>query len=290
MKVVGFSFIKNAEICDYPIREAIQSILPLCDEVIVAVGKSNDNTLALVRDIHPRKIKIIETIWDDNLREGGRVMAVETDKAFQAISEDADWCFYIQADEIVHENSLNAIRESMLKWKDDTRVEGLLLDFIHFYGSYSYVADAYNWHRNEIRIIRNDKSIFSYKDSMGFRKQPNGKLQVKNSGGLIHHYTAVKSPEQMMNKTKAFTALFHSDEKLQEQFGNNTDYDFHKIDSLKKFKGTHPALMLERINRMNWNFEFDTSKSKMKLKYRIRKWIEQLTGKNIGEYKNYKLL
>ena len=75
MKVTGFSFIKDAVICDYPIEEAIKSILPLCDEVIVAVGKSNDNTLELVRNIDPDKVKVIETVWDDNLREGGRVLA-----------------------------------------------------------------------------------------------------------------------------------------------------------------------------------------------------------------------
>ncbi|MFN8322475.1 MAG: hypothetical protein U0T74_07435 [Chitinophagales bacterium] len=194
MKVSGFTFIKDAEICDYPICEAIQSILPLCDEVIVAVGKSRDNTLQLVRNIASDKVRIIETVWDENLREGGRVLALETDKAFKEISKDADWCVYIQADEIVHENSLNAIIESMLKWKDDKRVEGLLFEFIHFYGSYSYIADSYNWHRKEIRVIRNHADIFSYKDSMGFRKRPNNKLAVKSSGGVIHHYTAVKTP------------------------------------------------------------------------------------------------
>ena len=62
MKVAGFTFIKNALIYDYPIVEAIQSILPLCDEVVVAVGKSEDKTLELIQSIHPSKIRIIETV------------------------------------------------------------------------------------------------------------------------------------------------------------------------------------------------------------------------------------
>lgn len=290
MKVVGFSIIKNAEIFDYPIREAIQSILPLCDEVIVAVGKSKDHTLELVRNIHPQKIKIIETIWDENLREGGRVLAVETDKAFQSIDKDADWCIYIQADEVLHEDSLDTIRADMLKWKDDKRVEGLLLNFVHFYGSYHYVADAYNWYRKEIRVIRRDSNIISWGDAQGFRKVNGEKLGVKPTSGIIHHYGYVKTPVQMMAKAKAFTSLFHSDEKVDEQFGNETDYDFHQIDSLQKFEGKHPIVMQERITNMNLNFVFDTSKSKMKLKYRIRKWLEKLSGKNFGEYRNYKLM
>jgi hypothetical protein len=52
MKVAGFTFIKDAIIYDCPIVEVIQSILPLCDEMIVAVGQSNDKTLQLIRTIH----------------------------------------------------------------------------------------------------------------------------------------------------------------------------------------------------------------------------------------------
>ena len=290
MKVTGFSFIKNAVICDYPVVEAIQSVLPLCDDFVIAVGKSDDNTLDLVRSIHPQKIKIIETVWDENLREGGRVLALETDKAFQAITKESDWCFYIQADEVVHEKFHPVIREAMLQWKDDKQVDGLLLDFIHFYGSYNYLADSYNWHKREIRIVRNDKSIFSYKDSMGFRKGDNQKLHVKHSGGLIHHYSYVKSPKLMMNKARAFHSLWHDDDWMKEKLGDRQEYDFSAIDSLQKFEGTHPQVMAERIKKQSWKFDFDTSKSRMKLKYRIRKWLEENFGITVGEYRNYRLI
>ena len=101
MTVAGFTFIRNAIKYDYPIVEAISSILPLCDYVVVAVGHSEDDTLALVKSIHPTKIRIIETIWDDSLREDGQVLALETNKAFEAVDADADWCFYIQGDEVL---------------------------------------------------------------------------------------------------------------------------------------------------------------------------------------------
>ena len=93
MKVSGFSFIRNAIKFDYPIIEAINSILPLCDEFIIAVGSSDDETLRLIKSINSDKIKIIETIWDDSLRLGGRVLAVETDKAIAAIDKNSDWAF-----------------------------------------------------------------------------------------------------------------------------------------------------------------------------------------------------
>jgi hypothetical protein len=57
MKVSGFSFIKNALIYDFPIVEAITSILPICDEFIVAVGDSDDDTLDLIAQIEPGESK-----------------------------------------------------------------------------------------------------------------------------------------------------------------------------------------------------------------------------------------
>ena len=126
MKVAGFTIIRNALKFDYPVVEAITSILPICDEFIVAVGNSEDETLQLIKQINSPKIKIIETIWDDSLREGGQVLALETNKAFDAIDKDTTWCFYIQSDECVHERYLTGIKEAMIKYKDDKQVDGLL--------------------------------------------------------------------------------------------------------------------------------------------------------------------
>jgi len=121
MKITGFSFIKNAIKYQYPVVEALQSILPLCDEVIVAVGDSDDGTRELVASIDQKKVKIIDTVWNEEFREGGRVLAVETDKAFNAISSDSDWCFYIQGDEVLHEQYHNELYEQMKKWKDEKK-------------------------------------------------------------------------------------------------------------------------------------------------------------------------
>ena len=102
MKVSGFTFIRNAIKYDYPVAEAIKSILPICDEVVVAVGKSEDETLLLIKNIDP-KVRILETVWDETLKEGGEVLASETNKAFHGVDNNSDWCFYIQGDEAIHE-------------------------------------------------------------------------------------------------------------------------------------------------------------------------------------------
>jgi hypothetical protein len=286
MKVAGFTIVRNAVKYDYPIVEAITSVLPLCDEFIVAVGNSEDNTLDLIQAINSPKIRIIHTIWDDTLREGGRVLAAETDKAFHAISPDADWCFYIQADEVVHEKYHDTIRQAMTKYKENRAVDGLLFHYKHFYGSYDYVGESWNWYRREIRIVRNEKSIFSYRDAQGFRKKPNEKLSVKLIDAFIYHYGWVRDPRAMQNKQRAFSSFYHDDQWIDEHVAKAAEFDYSQIDSLALFLDTHPCVMTKRISEKNWKFDFDVSKKNYSLKERLKR----LVGFRIGEYKNYKIV
>lgn len=288
MKVAGFTIIKNAIKFDYPVVEAITSILPLCDEFVVAVGDSEDDTLQLIQSIGSPKIKIINTIWDSSKREGGAVLADETNKAFDAVSEDMDWAFYIQSDEVVHEQYHQAIKMALLKWKDNERVEGLLFNYTHFYGSYDYIGDSRRWYRNEIRIIRNDKRIRSYRDAQGFRKEGK-KLKVKSIDASIYHYGWVKHPKDQQEKQKSFHKMWHDDEWVNKKVSEH-EFDYQNIDALTKFEGTHPKVMQERIDRINWKFDFDPSKRNRSLKMVFLMAIEKLTGWRAGEYKNYKVI
>jgi len=289
MFVSGFTFIRNALKFDYPVVESVNSILPLCDELIIALGNSNDDTEMLLKSINSDKIKIIHTVWDDSLREGGRVLASETDKAFKAISDKADWAFYIQADEVLHEKYLSVVKETMLKWKDSEEVEGLLFNYAHFYGSYNYVGDSRRWYRKEVRIIRNDKKIHSFRDAQGFRKS-NKLLKVKPVDAFIYHYGWVKPPEKQQDKQKYFHKLWHNDDWVKQNVPQEDTFDYSKIDALKLFDGTHPQVMLKRISEKNWTFSFDPTIRKLSLKNSLLSYIEKNTGYRIGEYKNYKIL
>jgi glycosyltransferase involved in cell wall biosynthesis len=287
MFVSGFTIVRNAVRFDYPAVEAIRSILPLCDEVIVAVGNSDDNTLQLIQSIGDPKIKIIETVWDDSLREGGRVLAAETDKAYAAISPDADWCIYIQADEVLHEADYPAIHQTMEQWKDDHNVQGLLFSYRHFYGSYDYVGDSRRWYRNEIRIVRKADDIRSYRDAQGFRTTANQKLRVKRLNATVNHYGWVKPPEAQQAKQQSFHKMWHDDEWMKRNVPQVDKFDYSQIDSLAHFKGTHPKVMQERIKKQNWEFTFDPTKRRMSLKVSVLMFVERLTGWRVGEYKNY---
>ena len=290
MKVIGFTFVRNALKYDYPVLESINSLLPLCDEVVVAVGNSDDGTLALIQGINSPKIRIIETVWDDALREGGRVLAVETDKALAAVPADADWAIYLQADEVLHEADYPAIRAGMARWKDDPAVEGLLLSYRHFYGSYDYVGDSYRWYRREIRIVRPGIGVFSYRDAQGFRRAADHKLRVKLLDATVHHYGWVKPPAAMQRKQETFNKLWHSDDWVAQHVAPAEEFDYSQVDSLQRFGGTHPAVMAGRLQTQSWQFDHDLSRNRHRLKDRLKQAIERLTGVRLGEYRNYVLL
>ena len=287
MKVAGFSFIRNAIKYDYPIVEAVTSVLPLCDVFIVAIGDSEDGTEELIKNIPSDKIKIVNTTWNDHLRKGGKVLADETDKAFDAIGTEYDWCFYIQGDEVMHEKYLPVVKSEMQKYVGNDKVEGLLFGYKHFYGSYEYIGVSRNWYGKEIRIIKNNKNIRSYKDAQGFRIAGR-KLRVKEIAAEIYHYGWVRNPRAQQLKQETFHKLWHDDEWVKKNVVEADEFDYKTIDTLGKFEDSHPSCMEQRLKNSRWSFNYDPTKSRKSLKEIFCSFIEKTTGYQIGEYKNYK--
>lgn len=290
MKITGVTIIKNAVKNDYPIVEAILSILPMVDEMIVSIDKGEDETEQLIKNIVSDKIRIIYSTWDMSLREGGKVYAVETDKAIANVSVDTDWIFYIQADEVVHEKYHDTIIDAAQKYAEDEKVQGLLFKYLHFYATYDYVGDSRKWYNYEVRMIKNGKRITSFKDAQGFRIG-NKKIDVVLIGAEVYHYGWVKDPHQMLQKQKHTDRYYlNQDTDVSDAIVNPSDiYDFDKnFDSLRKFTGIHPAVMQQRIKRKNWQIELDISQKKFSLKEKFLFWFEKTTGKRLFDFKNYR--
>lgn len=291
MKVAGFTFIRNAVKYDFPVVEAITSVLPLCDLFVVALGRSEDQTEELLRGISGDKIRIIPSEWDETLTHGGEVYACETNKAFDAIPVEFDWCFYIQGDEVLHENDLPKVKAAMERWADDREVEGLLFDYLHFYGNFDHVGDSRHWYRREVRVIRNDKSIRSYRDAQGFRREGR-KIKAVPADAAIYHYGWVRHPLYMQRKVDAVSRFYSgisAEEAERKAIDQEFDYGGH-YDALARFKGSHPRVMEERIKRLNWEAGVDITKKRMNLRYLMLYYFEKLTGIRPFEFRNYTLL
>jgi len=312
MKISGFSFVKNGVKLYYPVVEAIKSILPICDEFVIAVGKGDDATREKIVAINDSKIKIIDTEWDLAKYPRGMENAHQTDIAKNACS--GDWLFYLQADEVVHEKYLPIIKKRCEELLDDKNVEGLLFKYRHFWGDYNHYHNSHRWYPNEIRIVRNDSEIHSWESAQSFRKIPNFdglnyrqhegtyKLKVAAVDAYVYHYGWVRPPYLMVNKKKALDTVHKGSKRVEEMYKDfPTEFDYGPLDKLEIFKGVHPKVMQEMIKKMDWQNKLQYSgkpnpdrellRHEM-FKYRFLTWIEQniMNGKQLGGFKNYQLL
>lgn len=300
MKISAFTYVRNGITLGYPFIESIKSLLPLVDEYIAVVGDSTDGTREAIAAMGEKKIKIVDTIWDEDMRKGGEIFAQQANIGFDSVSKGSDWLFHLQADEIIHEDDLNIIKLSLQENINKKKVDGFLLKFINFFGDYDHYSPSRRFHQREIRIVRNDPHIRSYKDSMGFRKfdntqDPNEKgtkLWVKQMEATVYHYSWVKPPKIQKAKHIEFIKRYNPTDDfikgLEEEYGDG--YHYRGFDYLNKFTGTHPAVMLHEVASKDWAFKYDPAKNNMKFKEKIMKLAEDLTGRQFFIYKNYKLL
>jgi glycosyltransferase involved in cell wall biosynthesis len=292
MKISGFSFARNITKLYYPLEESIRSILPVCDEFVIAIGKGDDDdtTRTIVERINNPKIKIIDTTWDKPSYEKGSILSEQSNIALNACS--GDWCFYIQADEVVHEKFHEPIYARCKELVNDTEVEGLLFDYKHFWGDYEHYHISHAWYPREIRIIRNRCGIESWGDAQSFRKAGE-KISVAKVNAEIFHYGWVRPPEMMQIKKRYFVRFWG-----ERDDSENTMFDYGSLEKIPRYTDTFPAVMKNWIAQMNWNDQLQykgKSKNKNKherFKYRFLTFIEQklLGGRQLGGFKNYKLI
>jgi hypothetical protein len=289
VKVSGFTFVRNAIRLGYPIRESMESILPVVDELIVNVGNSDDDTLGLVTSIASPKIKVVTARWDPLLRQGGRVLAVQADLALSHCT--GDWAFYIQADEVLHERDFDIVTHAMSRSLHDPRVEGLLFDFIHFYANYHTRGTGRKWYRREVRIVKTGLGISAWRDAQGFRI--NGrKLRVRQSGAKIYHYGWVRDPKLMKAKIVEMARFWHDDKTVKARYiPGGPDFIYDTGGRLRQFRGSHPSVMAKRIRASLDEVPISPAPSRRpSLRGRIMDWLDERYGWHPGEYKNYELV
>ncbi len=290
MRVSGFTFVRDAVRLGYPILPAIRSILPLVDELVVNVGVSGDGTLELVRSIGDPRLVVFETRWDDAQVERGRVLAQQTDLALARCT--GALCLYLQADEALHEDDHPAVRAALARLAGDPRVEGLLFDYVHFYGSFHTVGVSRRWYRREVRAIRNGIGVRSWRDAQGFRVGPGDgarKLRVAESGGRVFHYGWVRPPDAQLLKVAELERLYHGDAGRAARLRSGFRYD--PGEKVRRFDGSHPGPMRARVAREDWVFE---PRPRLVRRGHVREdlldRLEAATGIRIGEYRNYELI
>lgn len=311
MKISGFTMVKNATKLYYPVKESIESILPIVDEFVVALGNCDpdDHTLDEIERIQSDKIKIIHTTWDLEQYPHGGEYAHQTDIAKNACT--GDWLFYLQSDEVIHEQYLPVIAARCRELLHEPAVEGLLFDYTHFWGDYAHHIVSHVWYPKEIRIVRNIPDIHSWRDAQSFRRIPDFdgkdyfrkentyKLKVAPAHASVYHYGWVRPPHLMQKKRRSFTTDMQGKASADAYFETQQEaFDYGDLSRRELFTGTHPAVMRRFIEKFNWADELSVKRAHSgdhkhdRLKYRALTFVEQtfLGGRQIGGFKNYILL
>lgn len=284
LSVSGFSIVRNAVRYGYPIEAALRSIAPLCDEIVINVGECDDGTLELVRGIADPKIRILEGVWGDELAVGNVMHSVQTNLALDACR--GEWCFYIQADEVLHEDDRPKLRAVMERHANDRRVEGLVFDYVHFYGSFDWIGTGRRWYRREVRVVRRASGIRAVAGAQGFRVA-NRKPRAAHSGARIFHYGWAKRPEAAAEKVAQWRR-YVGDANWQRR----PRVSFRRIPGLRRFRGAHPAVMREWVERHNWDFDperYPRDWSWKSVKAIVSDAVEHATGWRPFEHRNFVL-
>lgn len=244
----GFTIVRNAVRYGYPVVESLRSLLPLVEELVVVVGNSEDETMDVVRSVDDPRLVVVETEWDESLRTGGRVLAQQTNLALARCRHP--WAFYLQADEVVHEDDHPAIHASLERWASDARIDALSFRFIHFEGTYAYVNPLR--YRRQCRLVRHNGTVESVGDAAGFGRIDGLKLRTRRTDARIFHYGWARAPAVMRTKMLAFMRLYLDDATVESRWGNVPGEYLSDVDMAFRFGGTHPAVMAELIGNADW--------------------------------------
>ncbi len=290
MKVSGFTFLRNGQKLGYPFVASIRSILPLVDEFVVALGPCDDGTEVMLREIGDAKIRIIPTQWNDRIRPDYSVkgFVYGQQKSIALFNCTGDWAFYLEADEVLHEDDLPKIRATMEKYLGDQEVEALAFDYLHFYGNANTIAWSPRWYRSEVRVIRNTIPVWS-SEALFFNVVEEHKKsrypRAAHTGAMIYHYGWVRSEEQMNLKSMAVWKYWDASQPKPMNYG--------RVDraALKLYTGTHPKVIQNWLPKADGIFQPDPNYklSARDKKHRRMLWLEKTFGLRFNK-KHFRLV
>lgn len=281
----GFTLVRNAVKLDFPIVPAIRSLLEVCDEVVVNVGESEDDTRDVVASVKDPRVRILDTKWD--FTKKNIMLSIETQRAMDACR--GSWGTYIQADEVLHEQGARTLREQTAQWDDDERVEGLLVKYLHFYGDFDTVATNRRWYRREVRCIRLGKDIHPYQGAQGFRVGPERRrIRARVTDAEMFHYGWARPAKAILEKLEISKTIYPwgGDRFDKEQARGHLEW----IPLLRPFTGTHPAAAAEWIAARRHDPERVVGPRRFRfehLRFYASDLLERLTGSRLFEFRNY---
>lgn len=241
MRISGVTILRQVVRLGYPFEESIRSLLPLVDELIVNVGQGDEGTWEAVQAIGDPRLKPFRSDWPAP-RGGGDILSQQTNLALARCS--GDWAVYLQADEALHEDDLDALRAAMRRHLS-RRTEGLLFRYHHFWRHYDCVSDDWvAFYPRAVRAVKLHIGVESVGDACGFLLRRGGVtrgLIKADSGAYVYHYGWCNPAERQLQRFDNLRAVYGL-----PYLGLSPAQIFGPL-SVRAFRGSHPRTMYGRI-------------------------------------------
>lgn len=258
MLISGLSFIRNGIALGYPFVEAIRSILPLVDEMVVVVGESTDGSREAIEAIGDPKIRIIDSVWPPRITPKASVLTHQTNLGL--LHCRGDWVVYVQGNELFHERDLPKLRTMMTEHLDNPEVEGLLIERLVFFGDYRHFIRTYpDRFKYVVRAFKPWLGVYSITTAMNFavfdkygeRGRP---LRSLDTGIDMFRYGKLLTPEAMTYKLRNAPHKLCGDDV---NFVADEYYQWLPRDCVRPYTGSHPAVMEARIAAHTMHLDLD---------------------------------
>lgn len=242
--ISGYTVTRDCLSNDYCIEEAIRSMLPVCEEVIVSDMASKDGTRELVEALAKEtgKIKLIDYPRKDDLK-------CEKDFLVKWANSAREKCrhkyqLYIEADEVLDPVGSNELligeKRNMAFW----------FQRLNFWKDTQHLAPAGHVCSNKV-IRSGPQSMWMPMDCMGLHPRDKEFTKYEGRSGMrIFHYGFLRKQEHFFRKAKFFLPAYCGSydprlEKAEQQ--NKPWWSYFDFDGkpLVDFNGKHPKIAIK---------------------------------------------
>jgi glycosyltransferase involved in cell wall biosynthesis len=253
MSLGGSLFVRDAVRLDYCVEAAIESLVPVCDEVVVLDCQSTDGTLALLYAVaarHPNVRVIANQPWEVGTNYD-RLM-IHANAAREQLQ--TRWHFMLQADEVLHEWSYPMLREAVRA--DGWGASTFRVRRFNLYGDFSRCVSLDSTMKpcadEPTRLALSNYPAVRDAETIG---EPDGKDERLIEHVTILHYGFVRRGAALIDKAIEMQGWFNGpegtvDERVLKMRDEGTGFRYQDImpdDQLMPLPIGHPAAAMSWI-------------------------------------------
>lgn len=241
----GSIFAYNTIQYDYCLKEAVECLKELCDEVVVLDAGSTDGTHELVKSFQDKKTQVVlcgPEEWEN--KHGKEKLSYFTNLASAFLT--TDYYFNLQADEIIHEKSFPIIRKAV-----ESGEESFFVRRYNLWGTPdTYLNVPHDRQPCGERIIRlGILQCKSVDDAEGLRPYSKDPSTLYCDEIKVYHYGFVRKKEVMKDKIIHMQrGVFEMDHDKKLDHMDVFDWTaWFKPEDLSPIRDSHPKFITNWI-------------------------------------------